>query len=129
MLRCASGALLGALAIMLAPAAQAQLARPFPSNALRGELVVTQPPEVLLNGQAARLSPGSRIRGQNNMLQLSGGLVGQKLVVNYTLDPLGLVHNVWVLTDDEKARQPWPTTPEQARQWRFDAGAQTWTKP
>ncbi len=129
MLRCASSALLGALAIMLAPAAQAQLARPFPSNALRGELVVTQPPEVLLNGQPARLSPGSRIRAQNNMLQLSGGLVGQKLVVNYTLDPLGLVHNVWILTDDEKARQPWPTTAEQAQQWRFDAGAQTWTKP
>ncbi len=116
-------------ALLLAAAAQAQEPRPFPPSALRGELRITQPPEVLLNGKPARLSPGSRIRGADNMLALSGTLAGQALVVHYTLDPLGLVHDVWVLTAAERARQPWPTTPAQAAAWRFDPGTQTWTKP
>jgi hypothetical protein len=125
MYRCVVGAaLLGATLV----AAQAQALRPFPANALRGQLVVLQPPDVLLNEQPARLSPGSRIRGDNNLLELSGGLVGVKLLVNYTLDSSGNVQNVWILTADEAARQPWPTTPEQALQWSFDPAAQTWTK-
>jgi hypothetical protein len=125
------GAGLGALLLAgaLQAAAQAQDLRPFPASALRGELRITQPPEVLLNGKPARLSPGSRIRGADNMLALSGTLAGQALVVNYTLDPLGLVHDVWVLTATERARQPWPTTPAQAAAWRFDPGTQTWSKP
>ena len=125
MYRCVvTSVLLGASVV----AAHAQAVRPFPSNALRGELVVTQPPEVLLNDKPARLSPGSRIRGQNNMLVLSGAAVGQKLLVNYTLDPSGLVHDVWVLRSDEAARRPWPTTPEEAQRWSFDAASQSWTK-
>ena len=43
--------------------------------------MVTQPPNVTLDGQPDRLSPGSRIRGANNMLQMSGALVGQNLLV------------------------------------------------
>jgi hypothetical protein len=124
MFRCV---LLAALA--LCSAAQAQPVRTFPANALRGTLTVTQPPEVLLNGQAARLSPGARIRGPNNLLQMSGSLVGQTLLVNYTVEPLGSVHNVWILSADEAARHPWPTTVEQARHWVFDPAAQTWSKP
>ena len=125
MYRCVVGAaLLGATLV----AAHAQAVRSFPANALRGQLVVAQPPDVLLNNQPALLSPGSRIRGQDNLLELSGGLVGVKLLVNYTLDPSGNVHNVWILTADEAARQPWPTTTEQAQKWSFDPAAQTWTK-
>ena len=126
---CAGPALL-ALALLTAglPAA-AQTSRPFPADALRGELVITQPPEVLLNGQPARLSPGARIRGSNNMLQMSGALVGQPLLVHYTLEPSGGVHNVWILTPDEAARKPWPTKPEDAQRWVFNPAAQTWTKP
>ena len=112
---------------MALPAA-AQLTRPFPAHALRGTLVVQQPPDITLNNQAARLSPGSRIRDSNHMLVLSGALIGQKLVVHYTLESNGLLHNVWLLTPDELARQPWPTTPEQAQRWSFDPGLQTWTR-
>jgi hypothetical protein len=86
------------------PAAQAQN-RPFPTQALRGTLVVVQPPEIRLNGQPARLSPGARIRGTNNMLVLSGSLVNQTLTVNYLLEPLGLVHEVWILTPAEAAEK------------------------
>ncbi len=127
--RCAPSALLatvlGALAVSTA---SAQLPRQFPSNALRGALTVVQPPDVKLNDVAARLSPGARIRGPNNMLQMSGALVGRKLLVHYTLDPSGNVHEVWVLTPAEAQRQPWPTTPAEARRWSFDWAAQTWTR-
>lgn len=137
--RCATGALLRALPALL-PAVCASLAftpsaataqtnaRTFSAQTLRGVLVVTQPPEVLLNGKPARLSPGSRIRDTDNLLQLSGGLVGQKLLVHYTLEPHGLVHNVWVLTGEEAARKPWPTTMTEAQAWSFDPAAQAWTK-
>jgi hypothetical protein len=117
-----------AAACLVAPAA-AQVARQFPQNALRGQMVVTAPPEVLLNGQLVRLAPGARIRGQNNMLAMSGALIGQKLLVHYTLDGTGQLRDVWILRDEELARQPWPVTPQQAAQWSFDPIAQVWTKP
>jgi hypothetical protein len=76
---------------------------PIPQAAQSGVLVVTTPPDVLLNGISARLSPGSRIHGYDNMLVMSGALIGQKLTVRYLLEPLGLVHEVWILTDAEVA--------------------------
>jgi len=126
MLRCVL--LLAALAATALPAA-AQLQRNFPATALRGELRLTQPPEALLNGRPARLAPGSRIRGADQMLVMSGAIAGAPLLVHYTLDTSGLVLDVWVLTPAEAARKPWPVTPEQAQTWRFNADAQTWTRP
>ena len=84
--------------------------RPFPANALRGTLQVTQPPELLLDGQSARLSPGARIRGVNNLLVMSGTLVGQSLLVNYVRDAQGMVHEVWLLNATE-AQQRMPGAP------------------
>ena len=118
-----------ALTLAAALPAAAQTSRPFPANALRGELLITQPPEVLLNGRPARLSPGARIRDTQNMLQMSGALVGLRLRVHYTVEPSGGVHNVWILTPDEAARKPWPSTPEDAQRWVFNPAAQTWSKP
>ena len=126
MYRCVTAALLAAT--FLVPVG-AQVQRNFPQNALRGALVVGIPPEITLNGQAARLAPGARIRGQTNMVEMSASLSGSRLLVNYTLDPLGLVMNVWILRAEEAAVRPWPSTPEQAQTWQFDAAAQTWTKP
>jgi len=110
-----------------APAAD-QPARQFPRNALRGEIAIVQPPLVALNGNEARLAPGARIRGQNNLLVMSGSIVGQRMLVNYTVDPLGLVKDVWILRDVEARNTPWPRTPEQAAEWSFDYGTQTWTR-
>jgi len=121
--------LLFTLALAAAGPAAAQMPRAFPANALRGELLITQPPEALLNGRPVRLSPGARIRGTNNMLQMSGALVGVPLLVHYTVEPSGGVHTVWILSTDEAARKPWPTTPEDAQRWAFNPAAQTWTKP
>jgi hypothetical protein len=81
--------------------------RPFPAHAERAILQVVQPPTILLNGQPERLSPGSRIRDPNNMLVLSGTLIGQNLLVHYVREPLGLIHEVWILTDAE-AQRPTP---------------------
>ncbi len=125
---CASAALAALLVTAPPPAsAQLQLLRPFPATALRGDIVVTQPPEILLNDRPARLAPGARIRGTDNLLLLSGTLAGQRLVVHYTLDGLGQLLDVWVLTAAELARKPWPSTPAQAGAWTFNADAQTWT--
>jgi hypothetical protein len=127
MIRCVAALL---VTLMLGHAgAQNVVQRGFPANALRGEIAFGQPPEVLLNGQPARLAPASRIRGTNNLLLMSGALVGKKAVVHYTLDPLGLVLDVWILTDAERAKQPWPTKMADARAWSFDPVAQVWTKP
>ncbi len=129
-----TGALLGwafALlvgSLLVAPSASAQIARKFPADALRGALAVTNPPQATLNGAPARLAPGARIRGPNNLFVLSGSVVGQRLLVHYTLDTQGLVKDVWILTPDEAAKRPWPTTPKEAASWEFDASAQTWTR-
>ena len=125
MFRCA---LLATALLAVAPAF-AQAPRPFPATALRAELVVTAPPEVLLNGRAARLSPGARIRGDDNLLKVSGALIGFKLPVHYTLNAQGEVQDLWVLNTAERANQPWPTTREEAARWAFDPAVQRWSKP
>ncbi len=81
---------------------------PISANAQRGTLRITMPPEVLLNGQPARLAPGARIRNRNNLIAVSGALMGEDLPVRYTRDPLGLVFEVWVLTAAEAAADPLP---------------------
>ncbi|HJV69398.1 hypothetical protein [Ideonella sp.] len=103
--------------------------RNFPQNALRGALVIRSPFEATLNDVDAQLTPGVRIRGQNNMLQMSGALIGAKLLVHYTLDSDGRIDKVWILTPEEAAKTPWPTTMAQAQAWSFDPIAQVWSKP
>jgi hypothetical protein len=122
-------ALLVLAALCAAPAWAQSTARNFPATALRGEIVITQPPELLLGGQAARLAPGARIRGMDNLMLMSGALSGQRLVVHFTLDSLGQLLDVWVLTPAELARRPWPTSPAQAASWSFNADTQTWSRP
>jgi hypothetical protein len=127
MLRCVL--LAAALALPSLPTVS-QVQRNFPANAFRGEVVFGQPPEVQLNGQPARLAPAARIRHRNNMIVTSGSVVGEKLLVHYTLETTtGLVKEVWVLTDSEAARKPWPRDAKEAQSLRFDALAQTWSKP
>lgn len=75
--------------------------RTFPAAALRGEMVVLTPPAITLDGQADRLSVGSRIRDADNRLVLSGALVKQTLVVNYVRENGGPVHEVWILNAEE----------------------------
>ncbi len=126
MLRCA---LIATALFVCATTVVAQAQRNFPATALRGELVITAPPEILLNKRPARLAPGARIRGADNMLVMSGAAVNQRMLVHYTLDLQGQLLNVWILTPNEAARRPWPATPQEAATWNFNADAQTWSKP
>lgn len=75
--------------------------RDAPKDVVLGQLVVIAPPQITIDGKPDQLSPGSRIRDLNNMLALSGGLVGKTLPVVYRRDAAGLVHEAWILTDDE----------------------------
>lgn len=125
MLRCA----LAVAAVLAATPTFAQVARPFPVDALRGDLHITQAPEVLLNGKPARLAPGARLRDASGYLALPASLAGQKLRVHYTQEQDGLLKDVWVLNAAELANARWPETRAQAAQWVFDAATQTWSKP
>ena len=99
-----SVALLAALALTYPGVSAQTLTRPFPPKAQRGVMVVTSPPDIVMNGKTDRLSPGARIHGQNNMMVMSGALVGQNLLVNFVREPNGMVHEVWILNASE-ARQ------------------------
>ena len=107
--------------------AAAQVARNFPQNAWRGEIAFTNPPDILLNGRPARLAPGARLRGTNNMLVVSGALQNQRLLTHYTVDTYGLVKDVWILQAHEN-KSPWPRTLAESQRWQFDPIAQSWTK-
>ena len=87
-----------------------------------------QPPEVLLNGQPARLAPGARIKGTDNMLVMSGSLIGQKLTVNYMVDTYGLLIDLWLLRPEEVAK-PWPRTLQESATWSYDPIQHVWIKP
>ena len=115
--------------LLLAGTAAAQSLRGFPPSALRGTLEVLQSPEVALNGKPARLAASARIFGADNLIKVPASIAGAKLVVNYTLDTQGFVREVWILTDGEAAKKPWPSTAAEAQAWRFDTVAQSWTKP
>ena len=93
--------------------AQELAVRQFPPAAKRGLLVVTAPPEVLINGVVERLAPGVRIRGVNNMLVMSASLVGKTAVVNYVREQQGLIQEIWILNQaeaDQKRRGMEPVT-------------------
>ena len=60
---------------------------------------------------------------------MSGSLVGARLLVHYTVDSLGLIQDVWILTPQEAAKKPWPTNLRDASAWSFDPVAQAWSKP
>ncbi len=95
---------LGLLALSWPTLAQWGL-RPFPPQAQRAAMVVTQAPAITLDGKPDRLSPGARIRNPQNQLVLSSSLAGQEVLVNYTRESSGLVHEVWILTPAEAAEK------------------------
>ena len=87
------------------PAAAQTMLRHFPPSAKRAVLVVTAPPEVLINGNPARLSPGARIKAANNLLVMSASLVGNSVLVNYMRNQQGLISEVWILSKEEAQEQ------------------------
>lgn len=104
--------------------------RSFPQQALRGELRVEAAPQARLDGEPVRLAPGARIRGEDNLQRLPAALTGAALIVHYTREAsTGLLMDVWILNAAERVNEPWPRTPQQAQQMRFDALSQRWSRP
>lgn len=94
--------LLAPLALATTTAAFSQaVVRDAPANVRPARLQVMLPPDVQLDGQPDRLSPGARIRDTRNLQVLSGSLSGQNHPVVYRRDGAGLVHEVWLLTEAE----------------------------
>lgn len=98
--------------LLVVATASAQMAvRQFPPTVKRGVMTVTAPPAIMINGSAMRLSPGVRIRGPNNMLVMSGALIGHQYAVSYLLEPQGMVREIWILSQAEVDSLPrgWDT--------------------
>ena len=99
-----SSALLGLAFTSCAVLAQG-IVREAPKDVKPAMMAVSAtPPIIAMNGEAARLSPGARIRDTNNMLVLSGALAGKTVPTVYRRDPLGNVHEVWLLSPEEYAK-------------------------
>ena len=102
---------LGCAAALLLPVmssaqvATDQFQRRFPEQARRGVLRVVAPPDIVVDGKSDRLSPGSRIRTDANLIVPAHQLIGQELQVNYMREGQGLVHEIWILTPAEQAQQ------------------------
>ena len=129
MYRCALGAIAAFSAFGLVSFAAAQ-SRAFPQNTLRGAIVFSADRQLTLNGRATSLTPGARVRNQQNMIVLPDTLAGAKWLVHYTMDMGGeQVRDVWLLTPEEAAVRPWPTKPEELQTWLYDSTTMTWTKP
>jgi hypothetical protein len=79
--------------------------RSFPAQTRRGAMEVIDVHQVKMNGTLMRLSPGSRIHSATNALVTSGSLVGQTVLVNYTIDVMGQPHEIWILTEREAAEK------------------------
>lgn len=131
--RCAQLSLALALAGTLAalaptPASAQALQRRFPQNSLRGTVVFGAPPVITMNGNVTRMAVGYRVHGLNNLLVMSGELVGSTATVDYAIDVEGHVIEIWILSPTEIAKL-WPTSREQTAAWSFDQVTQTWTKP
>ena len=105
------------------------LLRHFPQKALRGKIVFGTPPFVQLDGNVMQMAAAYRVHGYNNLILMSGQLVGVTADIDYTVDLNGQPYEIWLLTPAEAANKPWPWTTAEAAAWTFDPIAQTWTKP
>lgn len=76
---------------------------PIPAKAKRADITFNGTPDILIDGKSARLAPGARIAGRDNMLMLSGSLSGTAKAKYLIEDTTGNVIGVWILTDEEIA--------------------------
>jgi hypothetical protein len=66
--------------------------------------VSATPPLIAIDGKQDRFSPGARIRDRDNRLVLTGALAGKSVYTVYRRDGAGLVHEVWLLNEEEYAK-------------------------
>jgi hypothetical protein len=83
--------------------AYAQL-RSIPEEAKRGQMRYVRETIVEIDGAQARLSPGAQIRTADNRILLPSALPQDPMLVKYVTDAAGMLHRVWILTQEEAAR-------------------------
>ncbi|MBA2674466.1 hypothetical protein [Ramlibacter sp.] len=101
--RCLRWALL-ALSLLCAGIAQAQtIVRSVPADVKPGVLAVqNMNGTITVDGKPDRFTPGVRVHDINNMLVLSGSLIGRSVYTVYRRESTtGQVHEVWLLTPQE----------------------------
>jgi len=76
--------------------------RQIPAYAKRGHFTHIQGPIVAIDGERMQLSAGAQIRGVDNLIIVPMSMPAGALV-KYTLDGMGQIHRVWVLTPQEAA--------------------------
>ena len=94
--------------VILAGATQAFAERTFPLQAKRSDLQAYQYPSLKIGDKVYKLSPGSRIFNQRNLIIMLASLQVKTAPVMYILDINGQVSRVWLLTGEEAARLPVP---------------------
>ncbi len=97
------------LCALLLPASVLAQLRQIPDSAKRGQIEQIQGGIVEVDGQRMRLSAGAQIRSRDNLFIVPMSLPRGALV-KYTLDAMGQIHRVWVLTPEEAAA---PDKPQQ----------------
>jgi len=76
--------------------------RMLPPEAKRGEMQAPVSSRMVINGKAYGMAPGIKLRDANNMIIFPNS-VKAPASVRFTVDQLGLVDQVWILTPQEKA--------------------------
>jgi hypothetical protein len=95
-------ALLGLTFAATAATAQIESIRSAPKNVKPAIIAVSAtPPIIKVDGKDDRFSPGARIRDRDNRLLLTGALAGKSVYTVYRRDAAGLVHEVWLLNEEE----------------------------
>ncbi len=97
------------LLILLAAALCAQPAsaeRNFPEQAKRGDMKAYKYPAMKIGDNIFRMSAGSRIYNEQNLIIMPASLQAQTAPVMYILDMRGELSQIWLLTADEAIRHP-----------------------
>jgi len=76
--------------------------RALPAEAKRGWMQPYGFGEVIIDGKTYRLSPATQVRNGENMIVMPG-MIRERVMVKYTLDPMGAVQRIWILTPAELA--------------------------
>ncbi|HEX4985467.1 MAG TPA: hypothetical protein VFV71_05270 [Burkholderiales bacterium] len=102
--------LIAALALVAAALCplQSSAERVFPQAARRGDMKAYSYPAMKIGDYVYRLSPGSRIFNEQNLIIMPASLQRQLAPIMYTLDMRGDLAEVWLLTSEEAARRPLP---------------------
>jgi hypothetical protein len=92
-------------AVLAWPTLACAIERPFPANIWRGKFTPGYFPDITLDGKPRQLSPSARIFNQDNMIEMPAALRGKDIVVNYTVDGMGYIDRIWILTAEEAAQK------------------------